>query len=254
VDPEVFDVVQSILDGRKPCKPTRNLDHPDFPLRRVVACGVCLTPMTASWSTARNGSKYAYYKCRAAGCGVHVGLETFHASFETLLGRHVVRQEVSSLLSAVVEDAWEERRRAAQIAERALARRLSDLQAKEDRLVDKYVQSGSVNDDLFQRQLERLEVERSEVLAQIHEAHPLEVDLKETLAFARSLLSNLPSIWNRLDWKEKPQFVRALYPTALVFENGAIGTTQIPWLLKVFPTVPDDLSALAPLSPIAKVA
>ena len=100
--------------------------------------------------------------------------------------------------------------------------------------------------DSFNRQLERIETERVEILTQMHMSPTGEIDLGATLSFAESLLADLPNIWNRLDWQQKPKFVRSLYPTGLIFEDGAIGTAETPWLLRVFPAFPDDLSGLAP--------
>jgi hypothetical protein len=57
--------------------------------------------------------------------------------------------------------------------------------------------------------------------------------LEPTLAFARSLLGDLPGCWNHLEWTQRPGFIRSLYPAGLVFENGAIGTIENSWLFGI---------------------
>ena len=63
----MFYRIQAILDGRNtninvPIA-RRNRDNPEFPLRRIVKCGYCDTPMTGGWSKGKK-ARYAYYRCQ----------------------------------------------------------------------------------------------------------------------------------------------------------------------------------------------
>ncbi len=246
VSPESYAAVQDVLAGRRSTKPSRHLDNPEFPLRRIVRCGRCGTPMTGSTSTARNKSKHSYYRCRKAGCrGTNVRRERFHELFEGLLQTHVVRPEVLDLFVAEVESMWEDRNRDARDAHRRLEARLGELEAKEVVLVDKLTQ-GSLTDEEFRKHKDRIDEDMRAVRVQLTAAGNPGVDLIDTLRFARSLLGDLPAVWNRLEWKKRPAFLRAMYPSGLIYSEGAIGTTELPWLLAVLPTAPDDLSALVP--------
>ncbi len=65
-----FFKVQTIIDGRNRnginvCK--RLQDNPDFPLRRVIKCSKCCSPLSGAWSKGRH-QKYAYYICKSR-CG-----------------------------------------------------------------------------------------------------------------------------------------------------------------------------------------
>ena len=52
----LFRRVQALLDGKgEPLRP-HNRNHPDFPLRRFVACSHCLAPLTGSWPISRLAS------------------------------------------------------------------------------------------------------------------------------------------------------------------------------------------------------
>ena len=81
-------------------KESRNLDHPDFPLRRVVRCGRCDTPLTASWSRGRN-RRYPYYHCRKKACGgTNVRKELLEDLFVSHLKALNVRPEVFRVLDS----------------------------------------------------------------------------------------------------------------------------------------------------------
>ena len=231
VSPELFESVQAALEGRAPSKESRNLDHPDFPLRRVVRCGRCDTPLTASWSRGRN-RRYPYYHCRKKACGgTNVRKELLEDLFVSHLKALNVRPEVFRVLDAVVEDAWKDRRREAVVIAKRLEARMSDLAVKRNRLFDAYFFDARIDQPTYERQVTRVDQEVAQAQVQLGVAQVPEIDLSRTLAFAQTLLEDLPGCWNRLNWQQKPPFLRALYPTGLTYEDGTIGTTQAPWLL-----------------------
>jgi len=230
VSAHLFESVQAILKGRSASKESRNQDHPDFPLRRAVRCGRCGTPLTASWSRGRSG-RYPYYHCRKKGCrGTNVRKELLEGLFVRHLEALSIRPEIFCLLDAVVEEAWKDRLRESLVVEKRLATRMSDLELKRDRLVDAYL-DGHLDQSTYEHQVIRLNQDEAQMKVQFAAAQPPEINLTRTLAFARVLLEDLPGCWNRLDWQQKPPFLRALYPTGLTYRDGSIGTAQTPWLL-----------------------
>ena len=62
VSDALFQRVQTLLASKGQAVRQHARNHPDFPLRRFVACSDCLTPLTGSFSTGRS-KKYAYYHC-----------------------------------------------------------------------------------------------------------------------------------------------------------------------------------------------
>ena len=246
VSPELFGSVQAVLEGRAPSKESRNLDHPDFPLRRVVRCGRCGTPLTASWSRGRSG-RYAYYHCRRRGCGgTNVRKELLEDLFVSHLKALNVRSEVFGLLDAVVEDAWKDRRREALVIAKRLEARMSDLVVKRNRLFDAYFFDARIDQSTYEQQVTRVDQEVAEAQVQLDGVQVPEIDLSRTLAFAQTLLEDLPGCWNRLNWQQKPPFFRALYPTGLTYEDGNIGTAQTPWLLVQIGAASSRDNGLAP--------
>src|ERR1035437_3711552 len=67
VSQETFDRVQAVLHGKKPPMSPRRKTNPDFPLRRLVRCEACGTPLTGAYCKGRGG-RYPRYWCRQEGC------------------------------------------------------------------------------------------------------------------------------------------------------------------------------------------
>lgn len=98
----LFRRVQRILDGKgEPVRP-HSRNHPDFPLRRFVACSHCLTPLTGSWSTGRS-KKYPYYHCRKCK-RVTSGKQALEELFVELLSRLQPEAGYMRLFNAIVLD------------------------------------------------------------------------------------------------------------------------------------------------------
>ncbi len=231
VSAELFESVQVIARGRDGNGGSRCRDHPDFPLRRIIRCGRCGRPLTASWSRGRS-RRYPYYRCPTKGCrAVSVRKEHLENEFVVQLGAHSVGPEVSRLFSAVVEDAWTVRTKETQSQQMRFASRISDLERKQDKLVDAYLDGRGIDQSTYEQQSRRFDLEKKDLQSQLDRARLPKIDLNQTVAFAASLLQDLPGCWNRLNWQQKPHFARAIYPNGLTFENGSIGTRQTSWLL-----------------------
>ncbi len=241
-----FRAVQAVLQGRAPASASRVRDNPDFPLRRVVRCGRCSSPLTGSWSTGRS-RRYPYYRCPRKGCGgCNVGRDNLEGLFVEQLLAVSPRPEVLGLLGAVVEDAWKERAKTSASARVSLAARLRDLEQRRNRLLDAYLDGRGIDQRTFECQSKRLDDDEAEVRNRLELATPMEHDLARTIDFAGALLQDLPGCWNRLDPQHRPQFVAALYPTGLVYEDGSIGTTHQPWWMSTFVDAAGDEPGLAP--------
>ncbi len=233
VSAEIFDAAQRVMFGRSPTKSRHMRDNPDFPLRRIVQCGRCQSPLTGSWSTGRQG-RYPYYRCPKKGCkGSGVRKERLEELLRFQLGEATPNPAVVELLGVVVEDAWGERSRVAMSSQRSIAKCLVELGRKKDRLVDTYISGRGITQATFESQLKRLEGEEAELQHRYHLAHPGGVDLTCAISLATTMFCDLPGCWNRLDPQHRSQFLGALYPSGLVYEDGILGTTNRPWWMGI---------------------
>ncbi|MEP7305265.1 MAG: recombinase family protein [Acidobacteriota bacterium] len=143
VSPSLFRRVQDLLDGKgKPLKPhVRN--HVDFPLRRFVACSLCVTPLTGSWSTGR-AKKYAYYHCRKCG-RVKTTKRELEQLFSDLLSRLQPEPAYMSLFKAIVLDVWKDREREAERLRADLGRVVRQKRERLDRVDDAFLHERSID-------------------------------------------------------------------------------------------------------------
>ena len=233
IDPETFALAQLSIAKNGSHGYCRALDNSDFPLRRVVRCGPCQTPLTASWSTSRSGKKYPYYHCRNRQCyHVKVRKEVLEGAFEAWLSEMSVPAPVFTLLGEVVRDVVTDSRAQQESTRAQIERTLKDLDTKEEKLVETYLEGRTLSDETFKRHLAKIEVDR---IAQREELAALlinDYDVDEVIAKAQSLLSDLPASWNHLNPQERQQFLRFFVPDGLNFENGVVGTPETPRAIK----------------------
>ena len=244
VSPAMFDAAQPNRDAPA-TKSGPHLDQPDFPLRRAVRCGVCATPLTASWSRGRNG-RYPYYRCHKKGCGrVSVRKEKLEEIFVERLKCLSVRAEALRLLSAVVRDCVSERDAEADARRTKLIREQDRIRNRSNRLVDAFVHDRTIEAAVYEDQKQRLAAERSDLDRQLEALASRPNDVAATFDKASLLLADLAGYWNQVSWQDKPRLLAAMFPVGLTYIDGEIGTAENSWLFGVFPAIYGGENALA---------
>lgn len=93
VEQDTFDRVQSNLDGRKPTAAPKRKINPLLPLKCLVRCESCGTPLTGGLAKGRS-KKYPRYWCRKEGCrAVKLSSSQLETEFLALLARLKPTQE-----------------------------------------------------------------------------------------------------------------------------------------------------------------
>jgi len=250
ITPELYEAVQLVTKHSHSKSAKRNLDHPDFPLRRFVQCGSCLQPMTASWSTGRS-KKYGYYFCKNKECGeVKVRKEYLENQWLEVLSKYSVPTDVLKLLDETVKDQWNHRTKSSVQFIGKLILKLEDAVNRQNALTDAFLRT-VVSQQAFESQNERIESEITEIKNQIENSAVPNIDVPAVMKFARELLSDLPGSWNRLLPQQKQPFVWSLMPGGVTYTNGSIGTAQTPWFyLGTEPSVSEEIG-LAPLTDLS---
>jgi site-specific DNA recombinase len=111
VSQETFDRVQAVLDGRKPAPSPKLKSNPDFPLRRLVRCEACRTPLTGAYCKGRRGCRYPRYWCRQKGCRAVSALKAnLESEFQSFLGRLRPDQEKVADFPKIAARVWESKR------------------------------------------------------------------------------------------------------------------------------------------------
>ncbi len=246
IDSSTFHAVQHVLDGRSPSKVNRTRNHPDFPLRRIVRCGHCTTPFTGSWSKGRSKT-YAYYRCPKKGCsGSSVRKDTLESQTCGLLAKMSLQPSALGLLDHVVREAWRERQEVSFAASKQLETELQSVTQKQDRLMDKYLEGNGIDRETFERQSQRLRQDEAALRNRYRATVPDEANLARAIDTAQMMLGDLENCWNHLEPQHRADFLGAVYPTGLTYQDGIIGTAEIPWWLNGLQPSKTENEDLAP--------
>ena len=117
---------------------------------------------------------------------------------------------------------------------------------KRDTLVDAYLEGRGIDQATFERQTKRLDNDEAELRNRIDVARPTAVNLTRAIDLAQAMLVDLPRCWNRLEPQHRPQFITALYPAGLIYEDGTIGTAENPWWMATSAAIAAEKMGLVP--------
>ena len=173
---ETFEKIQARRVAR-PVAPARKDIHVDFPMRGVVACTCCGTPMTAAWSKSRNGAKHPYYFCHKRGCDLYrksFRRADVEGAVEATLQALRPKAALFKLATKMLNDIWKWRMR--QQAQNATdsARRITALDKQITQTLDKIMASTSVTVvKAFEARIDDLERQKAILIEkQGHRAQP----------------------------------------------------------------------------------
>ena len=225
---EIFHAVQKKKRGQSD-DPKRSLDRPEFPFRRWLQCGSCLTPLTGSFSSG-NGGKYGYYHCRNKNCRhVNVRKEVIETLFIEYLERETVSPEMLFLFEEIVRDLWSEQNKQKLSLATTLDQRIVDLKRKRQQLLDLYIEGRGISEEVFRQRDAAFENELNELTTMRSDSTDFNSDIEPILKFAKGLLADLKGCWNQTKPQYRSRFLRAMMPNGATYSEGTIGSTQSSW-------------------------
>ena len=242
---ELFHAVQKKKKGQSD-DPKRSLDRPEFPFRRWLQCGSCLTPLTGSFSSG-NGGRYGYYHCRNKNCRhVNVRKEVIETLFIEHLEREKVTHEMLSLFEEIVRDLWREQNKQRLALETTLDQSIVNLKRRRQQLLDLYIEGRGISEEAFRQRDALFANELDELTALRSDSKDLDSDIEPILKFAKGLLSDLTGCWNQTKPQYRSRFLRAMMPNGATYSEGTIRTTQSSWFITGFVTSSPTNNGLVP--------
>lgn len=218
----LFRRVQRLLDGKgAPLRP-HSRNRKDFPLRRFVACGHCITPLTGSWSTGRT-RKYPYYHCRKCG-RVSVKKQKLELAFAELLSLLKPEPGYMRLFKAIILDVWAARQGEAERLRSSLERVVRQKTERLDRIDDAFLHERTIDRQTYERQRDQLREQVALAEMELADAVLEQFDVEGVLGFAEYLLGNVERLWMELGLDQKQQLQRVLFPEGLRFDGEKFGT------------------------------
>lgn len=213
--------------GRQETTTARVAERPEFPLRGFVRCEACGRPLTASSSRGKTGVRYPYYRCWWPNCGrVKVRAERLEAEVIAGLEALCVVPAVLAAFAAALERIWSRHSAEAQRTSRAASRRLAELEARRERLVESYALEGGIDRATFERLRTGLDGQISSAHLELSASATPAGDLADLLAFAKPFLTGLADLWRSSDATRKRRLQRLAWPAGITYGERGLGTQR----------------------------
>ncbi len=223
--------------------PSKTRQHPDFPLRRFVACATCGEPLTGAWSVGRS-ARYAYYHCRKR-C-VQTKKAALETAFLAFLGRMQPDPEFLDLLQRIVLDGYREERTRATEHRDGLAARVSTIEAQLRRLDEAYLFEKVIDRDTYTERREEARDRLTLVRMELSQATIDDVDVEGALAGATYAIRNGAALWTSATNPEQRERLQwALFPDGLTWSGSELSNRGSRWACYQLQLNPEDGSRMA---------
>ena len=228
ISEEQFYRVQAILDGRnlnKVALAKRNHANPDFPLRRIVRCGVCGMGMTGGWSKGRN-ARYAYYRCGGVCKSVTAKVDVLENSLMQTLKQVTPKKECLNMFIAFLYRTYHDRLIRLQKIKNEADQEIATLKALRKTLVEKNL-SGVYSDDVYKEQNAVIEDRMTKAQIVKDDATLDKYNIDDVTTFIRTLLADLGETYKRSSLSQIKVLLGSIYPSGLSWSQTGTLNHQI---------------------------
>jgi site-specific DNA recombinase len=214
----------------------RSAINPNYPLRKLVICEACQSPITGSASTGRKGVKYPYYHHHKKTCPVAKAIpkKTFEQQFIEYLETLSPKKEYERLFKAIVVDVWKSNYKKLDEEHKGIEREIEVLKSERQKVFDLY-QAGRYTDEEFSEQKIRVnnKITQKELLRE--EKRVEEFDMDEALEYCFRFVRDTAKTWVGLE--ENPvfrtRFQNQIFPEKVEFDGEKFGTTNLSLIYKL---------------------
>lgn len=219
VTEEQFYKVQAILDGRNVnlASPLakRNVDNPDFPLRRLVKCSKCGSSLTGGWCKGHS-KKYAFYFCSHRCKGMNTKSATLDTAVIEKLDSVKLTANTSGLFNAWLRRKYYERLSTLQKRRESADMELKKLYEFRQALIEKNI-AGIYSDDVFKEQNDKVEGKIKTLQVTKNDDLIQKYNLEAITKFVQSKLGNITQTYLDSSLTEKRTLISSIYPSGLVW-------------------------------------
>ncbi len=225
-DEETWLKANKILNSNEVTRLSRNKS---FVLRRVILCGECRKPLTASFSKGRN-QKYPYYHCVNKLCTKHTRMpkNDLEVAFREYLSKFRLGNIQRKLLKAVLLDGLEEE---VKKNEFEIAKRRSQLESLNiDRTYAiKANGKGILSDDQAKKELDRIKLEENLIDVEMDDFKYDKNKAETVIGFAENFLSDVGLLWDKFDkdFTKKRFLLNRMFPKKVIYKDGYFGTEEL---------------------------
>lgn len=234
---DTFEQIQERLNGKVKIF-SRKDNNKEFPLRGFVLCSECLKPLTASWTTGRNG-KHPYYHCKTKGCPMRaksIRRGIIEPEFEAILRSVKPKEKTLNLTKEILLDVWNKRLSEVDSIRKSHEDSLDDVRAKVRMFLDRI---GKTENEAmiktYEKEIEKLSNEEQILENQVKTIRGRSVDFGTALDRTFTFLKNPYLYWKKDDLASKHLVLKLVFADRIAYERGkGFGTANLALPLRVF--------------------
>lgn len=227
IDPSLFEKCQQVqISLSNHATRKRQFNHPDFPLRRFVVCGVCEKPLTACW--AKSG-RYPYYYCRNHDCtkfSVSIKKIDIEGQFRAYISRVKPAEDFIPVFNAVFIKRYEQREKEIKGDYLDQLAAIQGLQKDEDY----FITSGRnkiLPPHVVKKNVDEIEDKITLAKMRLTETHAEEMDVNALLNFAYDFIRTVENVWYYAPIEYKIKLQRVIFPEGLKYTSKGFSNSKI---------------------------
>ena len=225
IEPEVFEKVQYILNGKK--KSYKGITRStETPLVGLLHCPICNRAMTGSGSKG-NGGVYHYYHCqRAYGCKNSISASLANNSFAEFINGFQPESEEVELYLMLLEEEFKNGGFDRELEKNKLRKEISRLEESLNNAAMKNI-SGVIDDERYLKVKHDLEAKQTEFQVRLNSLNTLPPEFTTYVQNSTALASNLRFYYQTAPSDIRKKIVGSIITGKLYFENKTYRTTKI---------------------------
>ena len=217
-----YETHQKIIDrlDQRVYAPTRKDIRHDFPLRGVVACHCCSTPLTSGWSKGKY-KKYAYYRCRKKGCDMYgkgIARSQLERDFEAFLKAVQPTEQLSTMAGKMFQRIWNIMSGQSGDIKEALKVQLREADQKIDKLVDMAASASSARViAAYEKKIEEAELSKLDIAEKLENPGRTKHTYEELFELALKFISSPCKIWETARFEMRRIILRLVFSDHLSY-------------------------------------
>ena len=214
---------------------TRSRNNPKFPLRRIVLCDECHTPLTGSTSQGKY-RKFDYYHCYNKICpirGKSIGKADLESGFLDILGRITPADEFMKYFEEVILDHWQTQANTLAKDGSIYQKELLVLEERRANIFEMR-ENGSYTVEQFKERMADVESRIAIAKLSLSETNIDRYDIEAGMSYAKLSIKDLVKQWLDLDLPLRVKFQKLVFPTGITYNRkSGFGTPQLGRIFKL---------------------
>ena len=237
-----------INSSDSPHPKTHKSDDVNLPLKRLMYCNSCNTPLTG-FLVKRKG--LYYYKCRNKGCSCTKSAKQLHKAFRNTLDCYQIDSKYKDIIKDVMIYVYYDITKELRENEKNVKKQITETKSKLDAIEERFA-TGEITQDIYQKFKPKYDKELMALESNLVDSSISSSNLKIAIEKALEMSSNLNEIWTSGDLIQKKKIQRLVFPSGLGYDkqNNKVQTPRVNSLFSLIPSISKDLKEIKNGEPI----